>query len=219
MPPASREFAATDDAVPLTALSYVGARPYIRGADLYGWFERQIVSALPMSARPTTLVSFKLAREVARDGLWREHPQADASASIDVRDASNALHRYAFCETGPPILRHSPDLPSHVRSIERRAEFAGTAILAAPQNTVDVMNGLIEANKSLHAQTLQAMGLPAGAIRLIYIENLPLADWDGRDVALEFRFLGARRAPGRTYTLCAVDIVGRNDSLRICYSH
>lgn len=203
----------------LTALSYVGTRPYIRGADLFAWFERQILSTLPVAARPTSLVAFKLLREVAHDGRWREHPQADPAASIEVKDASNATRRYAFVEGREPIVQRSPDIPSGVRSLKRSGEFAGTAIVSAPKNAIDFMNGLIEGNKSLHAQTLAAMGTPADHIRLIYIENLPLTGWTGGDIALEFRFLGARRAPGRTYTLCAVAIEGRGDALRICYSY
>lgn len=219
MPPASRVLAPDANDMQPTALSYVGTRPYIRGADLYAWFERQVASALRGPAEPATLIAFKLLREVARDGLWRDHPQADAAASVDVKDAGGAVRRYAFVESGKPIVRRSPDIPSAVRRLDRRGEFAGTAIVAEPKGVVDFMNGLIEANKSFHVQTLSATGAPADRIRLIYIENLPLTGWDGADVALEFRFLGARRAPGRTYTLCAVAIDGRSDALRICYSY
>jgi hypothetical protein len=101
----------------------------------------------------------------------------------------------------------------------RSGDFAGTAVLTAPRDTTDLLNGLVEANKRLHAETLAARGLPADRIRLIFIENLPTTVSVAGDCDAEFRHLGERKAADRIYTLNAVQMRGGDDTLRICYSY
>jgi hypothetical protein len=203
----------------LTALSYVGTRPYIRGADLYAWFERQIASALPPERRPARILRFKLGREVARDGQWVAGSPADAAATLEIAEIGGAASRYGFRETGDAIVRRDPDLPSLVESLARDADFAGTARLRDIRGTVDFLNGLIEANKRLHAETLAAKGRAADRIRLIYVERLPATGFDGAPRRLDLRYLGGRDGADRTYSLVAVAIDGADGGLRICYSY
>jgi hypothetical protein len=202
----------------LSELSYVGSRPYIRGADLYDWFERQLFPAMDDGDRPRHVRRFKLIREVRRDGIWSEGGEAEASAAIEVLDQRDAPRRYAFRETGAEIVRRVPDIPSALSGLRRSGDFAGMAELNGAATTIDFLNGLIEANKRLHAETLKARGLSADRIRLIYVENFP-AVVDGRPIRrLDFAHLGERRGPDRTYTLNAVRIAAA-DALRICFSY
>ena len=200
----------------LTELSYVGSRPYIRGADLYVWFMRQVASKLPHGRQPVTLRQFRLVREVTRDGAWCLGEVDDPSATLDVVDAAGQTQRYSFCETGAVITRKVSDIPSNVQKLTETGPFAGRAALAEPADTVGILNGLIEANKRLHAGTLAGRGQPSDHIRLIYIENLPLTP-HGPLGELEFRHLGERKARDRTYTLNAVRLPAGD--LRICYSY
>jgi hypothetical protein len=203
----------------LTELSYVGTRPYIRGADLYAWFERQIAGSLHADRKPVVVRQFRLVNEVVRDGSWCESAAADASATLDVVDGAERTQRYSFCETGDVINRRSSDIPSNLCSLSRSGDFAGDVVLTAPRDTTDLLNGLIEANKRLHAETLAARGLPADRIRLIFIENLPVGTSFAGDCEAEFRHLGERKAADRVYTLNAVRLGGGGGALRICYSY
>ncbi len=92
-------------------------------------------------------------------------------------------------------------------------------MLAAPRDTTDLLNGLIEANKRLHTETLAGRGLAADHIRLIFIENFPIVTAAAGDCRIEFRHLGERKAADRVYTLNAVRLGDDNDALRICYSY
>ncbi len=209
----------TDIVVGKTVLNYVGSRPYIRGADLYGWFERQITVSMKPAEMPAVVRQFRLVREVERDGAWTEGLGSDASATVETADSSGTVRRFSFHETGEIITARVPDIPSNVRKIERQGDFAGRAVLAGPRSMVDLLNGLIEVNKCLHAETLATRGVPADRIRLIFIESLPIETQNGADRVVEFRHLGERRAPGRTYTLNAVRIDQSGGELRICYSY
>jgi hypothetical protein len=203
----------------LTELSYVGMRPYIRGADLYTWFERQIVGGMPAERRPIVGRQFRLVSEVRRDGSWREGAASGASATLDVVDDAGRSQRYSFCETGDIISRRVPDIPSNLRSCVRSGDFVGTSVLAAPRDTTDLLNGLIEANKRLHAETLAGRGLAADHIRLIFVENFPIVMAVASDCRADFHHLGERRAADRIYTLNAVQLGDSGDALRICYSY
>ena len=203
----------------LTELSYVGARSYIRGADLYAWFERQIASGLPPDRKPVVVQQFRLVNEVVRDGIWREGAIGKASATLDIVGGGEEAQRYSFCETGDLISRRTADIPSNLRSLSRSDDFAGTAMLNAPCDTTELLNGLVEANKRLHAETLAVRGLPADRIRLIFVENLRVDVLAARDFRAEFRHLGERKAADRVYTLNAVRLGSGDDALRICYSY
>jgi hypothetical protein len=203
----------------LTELSYVGSRPYIRGADLYHWFERQLSPVIGETDRPKHVRRFKLIREVQFDGTWSERTEAGASAAVEFLDQHDTMRRYAFHETGAAIVRRVPDLPSAVGRLQRSGDFAGVAALSDANTTIDFLNGLIEANKRLHAETLRARGLPTDRIRLIYIENFPAGGGFQQASQLQFTHLGERRGPDRTYTLNAVRVDAASDSLRICFSY
>jgi hypothetical protein len=205
--------------VALTELSYVGRRPYIRGADLYTWFERQIVGGLTAERRPVVGRQFRLVSEVRHDGSWREDSAGSASATLDVVDGSGRSQRYSFYETGDIISQRVPDIPSNLRSCSRSGDFVGAAVLAAPRDTTDLLNGLIEANKRLHAETLAERGLSADHIRLIFVENFPIGMAVASDCHAEFRHLGERKMADRIYTLNAVRMGNGGGALRICYSY
>jgi len=203
----------------MTELSYVGTRPYIRGADLYAWFDRHFCGETEELDRPKHVRRFKLISEVRRDGCWSEGHEAGASASLELVDGRGNVRRYAFRETGPIIERRTVDLPSVIGQMNRTGDFAGTAKLARIYCTVDFLNGLIEANKLLHAETLKTRSIAADGIRLIYIENFAACGGSIAESTLEFRHLGERRAADRTYTLNAVRVDGGGDTMRICYSY
>jgi len=203
----------------LTELSYIGSRPYIRGADLYAWFDRQIGPSLPDARRPVTIRQLRLVREVERDGAWSNGALSGASATLDVIDRAGESGRFSFCETGAVISRRSPDIPSNVRELSHSGDFAGRAVLVTPVDMMDMLNGVIEANKRLHTETLAGRGVPADRIRLIFIENMPIGGSAGGDCVVEFRHLGERKAPDRTYTLNALRLGNGPANVRICYSY
>ena len=92
----------------------------------------------------------------------------------------------------------------------------------APGNPADLMLGVVQANKALHVHTLEAAGLPHSKIRMIYVEGLPMLPADAPEQELEFRHMGKRPGPDRTYTLAQVrrSIAGEpvGTPLRICFS-
>jgi hypothetical protein len=198
----------------LTRLSYVGGRPYIRGADLYRWFERQVES------RAQAIESFKLLREIQRDGVWLGDKPAEPAASIDYLSASGERRAAWFDEQGETITATEPDLQGALLALDPTGEFAGTAQLRPPADTVALVNALIEANKALHARTLAGRNRSSETIRLVYIERLPtLSEPVNGDMRLRFRHLGERAGRDRRYTLNAVQIPGAAQKTRICYSY
>ena len=206
-----------------SSLAYVGGRPYIRGADLYALFDDLIHSKTPDLA-PRLIDRFRLVREVRRDGAWYLAPAEDASATIEFTDARGERRMAGFVEEGAEITARRPDIDSVVSDIAPAGDFAGQARLAPLASRRDLIDGLIEANKAVHARTLAARGLPADTIRLIYIESLPVIDVDARDAGreIEIRHLGEHAAAGRTFTLNAAqftDPAGRPFApVSICYS-
>jgi hypothetical protein len=211
---------------PRTSLSYVGARPYIRGADLFRWFERFARDSLDPHERPTRLRAFKAHREVQCDGCWRigavlEGAAAleNASATLDFRDESGRTHSAAFVEDGARIVARTPDIAPRVLALEPDGAFAGRAELSASRSSADLLDALIEAYKALHVHTLKARGRSGDGIRFIYVEDLPWLPADGAPAQrATLRHLGQRAGDGRVYTLAAVTLA-EPPALKLCYSH
>jgi hypothetical protein len=198
----------------LTRLSYVGGRPYIRGADLYRWFERQV------EGRAQAIDSFKLLREVRRDGTWIGEKPAEPSASIDYLSASGERRAAWFEERGATISATEPDVGRALVDLDPTGDFAGAARMRPPTDTVALVNALIEANKALHAHTLESRNRIPDSIRLVYIEHLPTLSAPMQDdLLLRFRHLGERAGRDRCYTLNAVQCPGAAGETRICYSY
>ncbi|MGE5148141.1 MAG: hypothetical protein ACM3N5_15420 [Candidatus Eiseniibacteriota bacterium] len=198
----------------LTRLSYVGGRPYIRGADLYRWFERQI------AGRAQAIDSFKLLREVRRDGAWVGEKPSEPAASIDYLTAAGERRAAWFDEQGAIITATEPDVERALLDLDQTGDFAGAARMRAPADTVALVNALIEANKALHVRTLDGRKLSPDSIRLVYVEHLPTlsAPLTG-ELLLRFRHLGERAGRDRRYTLNAVQCPGATRETRICYSY
>ena len=198
----------------LTRLSYVGDRPYIRGADLYRWFECQV------EGRAQAIVSFKLLREVRRDGTWIGEKPAEPAASIDYLSAAGERRAAWFEERGATISATEPDLESALLNLDPIGDFAGAARMRPPADTVALVNALIEANKALHTCTLESRNRTSDSIRLVYIERLPTLSAPPKDdLLLRFRHLGERAGRDRRYTLNAVQCPGAAQETRICYSY
>ena len=203
----------------VSALSYVGARPYIRGADVFRCFERFARAELPQDEQPVRLRSLKLHREVERDGVWRIDGELEgASATLDYSDAGGRARNAVFVESAERITRRAPDIASRVAALEPAADFAGSAEFAPVASSADWLDALIEANKALHVHTLRARGLPTDRIRFIYVEELPWLAREGQPAErVLFRHLGARPSEGRLYTLNQV-VRGGGATLKLCYS-
>jgi hypothetical protein len=198
----------------LTSLSYVGGRPYIRGADLYRWFERQVES------RAQAIDSFKLLREVRRDGTWLGDKPAEPAASIDYRSAAGERRIAWFDERGAIVTAAEPDIGGALLDLDLTGDFAGAARMRPPADTVGLLNALIEANKALHARTLAGRNRSSESIRLVYIENLPTLSVPAKDdMLLRFSHLGERVVRDRRYTLNAVRLPGADQATRVCYSY
>ena len=56
---------------PRTALQYLGSRDHIYAVDVFRAFEQFAGDALPTELRPDVVRSFKMIRELERDGRWR----------------------------------------------------------------------------------------------------------------------------------------------------
>jgi hypothetical protein len=206
-----------------SSLAYVGGRPYIRGADLFALFD-ELIRSEKRDLAPRLIDRFRLVREVRRDGAWYLGQTDDASATIEFADPGGERRTAAFVEEGAEITAQRPDIASVVSDVALSGDFAGRARLKPLVRRRDLIDGLIEVNKTLHAQTLTARGVPADTIRLIYIESLPVIDVDPRDAGrdVEIHHLGARTAERRTYTLNTAqlaDLDGRPFApVSICYS-
>lgn len=209
-------------AFPQSSLTYVGGRPYIRGADLFGLFDRQVAAHADAALRPVSYRAFRLVAEVRRDGCWHLTDEGDvlpgpASATLDYVGGDGVERRAAFVETGAEITAASPNIGSFVVSARTTGEFAGEAEFRPMNGADDLMNALIEVNKKVHADTLTARNLPTDAIRLVYMENFPPLAGATR-VAISH--LGARSARQRTYTLnrAAVESETGSFEITICFS-
>lgn len=205
-----------------SSLSYVGSRTYIRGADLFGLFDRQLRALIGDSRMPSAYKSFRLLREVLRDGRWHlpeagESLPAEASASLDVMLAAGDERRALFIEDGAVITGRTPQIGSFVSDLEDDGDFAGRAKLTGIAGPEDLMNALIEANKRLHSNTLARQGRSPDNIRLIYVEHFPRLDM-AESLILTHR--GSRSARGRTYTLnqARFNRDGQSWEAAICYS-
>jgi hypothetical protein len=195
-------------------LAYIGGRSYIRGADLYQWFERQV------EKRARAIESFKLLSEVRRDGAWFAERPAKPAASIDYVSAEGERRAAWFDEQGAVITAAEADVAHTLLEVDLTGDFAGTARMRPPADTVALLNALIEANKTLHVRTLTGRDHSPESIRLVYIEHLPtLSAPEKDDMLLRFRHLGERASPDRRYTLNAVQLPGTAGATRICYSY
>jgi len=207
---------------PQSSLSYVGSRTYIRGADLFGLFDRQLRCLIGDTAMPSAYKSFRLLREVLRDGRWilpeaGESLPAESSASLDVVLAAGDERRALFIEDGAVITAKTPQIGSFVQTLEQDGDFAGRARLSGIAGPEDLMNALIEANKRLHNDTLVQQGRSPDNIRLIYVENFPRLH-AAESLTLTHR--GSRPSRGRIYTLnhARFEQDGQSWEAAICYS-
>ena len=217
-----------------STLAYTGSRDYIRGADLYALFIDLSRKNLPKPDQPTRITSFKLVREVERDGYWcttdsrfvEPEVRDDASATMVFETGEGTLGHAAFFEADHTIDTRVADVAPMIETIESTGDFAGRAVFKPMSQSRDFIDGLIEANKSLHSSTLTQKGLDSGQIKLIYIENFPpLAELEDREgmLQLEFTHLGSRSLGAKTFTLNSVSGL-RDESVRwtdckICYSY
>lgn len=201
-----------------TILSYVGSRPYIRGADLLFWFER-LRHAKPETAFGIcNIKQFRVTREVRCDGMWVLERHADATAKLDfTRDDGKPGHA-SFIEGERPITQRVADLASTLELCERTGDFAGRARLRQAGSFTDLLNGLIETNKRLHAETLRLRGVDPAGIRLAYVQDLP-TDGFGNDepVDLTIACLSEREADGKHYTLCTLSAPVFPAAIKLCY--
>jgi len=202
-----------------TQLAYLGKREHIYAVDVFAAFESFALSGLPGEQRPEVLRSFKMIREVRRDGHWRMGRDAEEpSASVEWRTPAGMLLAQ-FVEDGELITARGPDNPRRVSSLDPEGSFSGRALLRPPTGTPDLLLGLVQANKGLHVHALQELGLPHDKIRMIYVEGLPfLAEPDSSEVELEFNHKGRRKMGERTYTLAEVRLPGSQAPLRLCFS-
>lgn len=208
---------------PPTQLTYLGARNHIYAVDVFRAFEQFAAQALPEAQRPRIVRSFKMIREVKRDGRWRIGADvAEPAASVEWQ-AGDEKRIARFEEDGEVITARGPDNPRRVRAIDPGESFAGRAALHPPVDSADLMLGVVQANKALHVHTLEAAGLPHDKIRMIYVEGLPiLGETERVEQELVFRSMGQRRVGERTYTLAQVTRTsaagGEAAPLRICFS-
>lgn len=202
------------------ALSLVGARRYVLGADLFREFERGMREELTGAATPTIVRSFKLHLEISREGEWRDGVLEGAAAEIEWRDRAGEQRRASFVEVGQPIEARVPDPAPRLDQVVHDLAFGGSAVAPAPGNTAELLHALVEGNKSNHVATLRARSLPHDRIRFIYVENLPwVAEPEREPWPLQYVARATRPAADRTYTLTDVRSPRASGPIRICYSH
>lgn len=210
----------------LSDFAYVGGRPYIRGVDvLRGFLEPH---AVDVANYPSEIQLLKLLRELKSNGIWRHSHEClgaadglEASATLEYTDAQKNKHRALFFETGARITRTMPDAPTRVSSVVCDSPFAGRAAIVPPIDAMVMLDGLVTANKTLHAITLQERGLSTGSIRFVYVERFPVSlPLQSNSVELKITHRGAREKDGRTYTLNVADFGLEGGSVRaiICFS-
>jgi len=159
----------------------VGTRPYIRGADVLLHLFAQLRAAPGGPGYPARLDSWKMVREVTRDGQWQA---ADASLSapggpgpamlLEWTDAAGSRHAAGFAEAGDVIRCRVANRPPALETIEPGGDFAGLASYGAEADFAALAYGVVEGNKALHAATLSARGLSAAGVRLVWVEGLPV---------------------------------------------
>lgn len=211
----------------LSNFAYIGERPYIRGVDLLRFFLEH--HSLNTENCPSEIRSLKLLRELKCNGIWEgnyEHIGSDSglepSAALDYTDARGNKHRALFFETGALITRELPDASPLVSSVVCDGPFAGRATIAPPIDAMTMLDGLVTANKALHAITLQERGLHTGSIRFVYVERFPVsASLQSNPAGLKITHRGAREKDGRIYTLNVADFGLDIGSVRtsICFSY
>lgn len=200
-----------------THLTYVGARDYIRGADLLDWFER-LRHARGDTAPIQSIKQFRIVREVRQDGTWVYDGAENPAAKLDYFDAEGILRHAAFVEGDRVIVDRTPDIPSQLLDCIADGSFAGRATLARPKHFTDLLNGLIEANKKIHTETLRLRGIDPSGIRLVYVLDLPASTADiGGEVELTVACQGERRVGERRYTLCSLSADSLKTPVKICY--
>ena len=209
---------------PVSDFAYVGARPYIRGADVL----RFCLASLDPAVRPVAVRSLRLTRELERNGVWAlggRAPQGagEPSATLELALEDGEAYKAGFYETGAVVERREPDIGSAIAGLDATGDFAGSFEVVAPVDFRALLDGLIEANKALHATTLAGRGLDAGNIRFVYAERLPLLGASAaRATAVPARFVhrGARVLDGRTYTLNVAEITwaDRVEKALFCFS-
>lgn len=201
-----------------TKLSYVGSRPYIRGADLLFWFERLRQATPDTAFRIGCIKQFRITREVQFDGTWSMGRHPDAIAKLDFLSEDGTPGHASFNEGSSIITQRDPDIPSLLQHCQMTGDFTGEACLTRPSNFTDLLNGLIEVNKRLHVQTLQTRQIDPAGIRLVYVQDLPVCLADGSDaIDLSIRNMGERHIDGKSYTLCQITSPALPGGIKLCY--
>jgi hypothetical protein len=212
----------------ISDFAYVGGRPYIRGVDVLRFFLEN--HAVSMSDPPYEVRSLKLIRELQRNGVWEvadestgiDNASLTPSATLEYTDSRKNRHQALFFETSALITRELPDASPIVSSIVCGSPFAGCATIAPPLTAISLLDGLVTANKAIHATTLQERGKHAGSIRFVYVEGFPLSVAPQSNPAdLKIIHRGSREKDGRVYTLNVADFVMNSGSFKalICFSY
>ncbi|MEW5772883.1 MAG: hypothetical protein AB1916_05105 [Thermodesulfobacteriota bacterium] len=211
-------------------LAYKGGRPYIRGADLLSFYLDLAGSRPAEYPAPERVDSLKLLREVERNGRWvriEDSPAGaggpEASASLAVRDAAGQVSGWAFLEQGGRILRRAPAPASVVERLVPTGDFAGEAVLRPGLDARGLLDGLVEANKAIHARFLQERGGNPASIRFTYLEGLPTPGRGGLlpgQVGISLSLRGRRSGGGLAYTLnlACISWPGGEARCLICYA-
>lgn len=210
----------------MSDFAYVGGRSYIRGVDLL----RQFLQSASMDTRtfPSEVISLKILRELKCNGVWCDDctQAGDASrmgpsAALEYCDLQGEKKRLWFYETGLLITRSLPDSPAVVSSTSCDAPFSGRATITKPYDAMSVLEGLVAANKSLHASTLRDRGINSASIRFLYVERLPIiTQLKSNEVEIKISHRGTKEMDGRIYTLNVADFDCNFGSARviICFS-
>lgn len=202
-----------------TALSYVGKRPYAKGADLLRWFELLRRRNPATSFEIKTVKMLRIAREIRCDGTWiLGESDADAVAKLDFLREDGTLGHAELIEGTSEITSRIADYPSLVLDHHLSGDFAGQVKLGQPADVIEFLNALVDANKQLHVSTLQKRGLDYSRIRLVYVQDMPLLpDMSAPTIDVTITCAGERLVGGRQFSLCHLTAAPLAAPVKICF--
>ncbi len=204
----------TSKAKKVSDLSYVGSRDYIRGVDLIKFF-----FVNNTFAKNNRIIRFSVNKPILKNGEWvldNNKKPSNYSAFLSLDD-QKGNQSFWFIENASKVVRRDNDVPSLVSKINTNKSLCGSFEFKEKIIGENFLDGIVEANKKLHALEDQKIVNGSPKIQLVYFENINGLNFKHSKININNLFL--RTTNDTIFTLSEVFSPFLKDPIKICFSY